>query len=296
MKSAHLLRLQAVAALIRHREELTDDELVELLKANLGRGRSPAAQRAKRYRDAKRAHKRDERHGQALRKRDEPSRENVTNVTPERDERHVSASLPSSPPTPPSDSYPSDLAKEYITTAKDPNRLRARETAGVVVLVPRNLEDSLRIGLSERAQACFAADQRGDSFRAQAMCPHDWPELQELAEHFRAATGLEHVQAGPWPNATTKRLVELLAVHPPATIRGAFDALPESSWWEDPAKRRLGLAGISPRVLEGLLTERGEQRLKRSTRELVRRAREAGAIAPESLGATLGRVVSGGRE
>ncbi|HEU4617285.1 MAG TPA: hypothetical protein VFV10_04555 [Gammaproteobacteria bacterium] len=155
----------------------------------------------------------------------------------------------------------------------------------------------MRLPLLERAQLAFACEQRGETHLVRAMCPHEWPELQELAEYFRRVTALAHVQAGPWPSAATKRLVEMLAApHLPSTIRQGFDALPDSSWWEDPTRRRLGLAGVSPRVLEMVLTERAEKRPKSSTRELVRRVREAGAGAPEALGTMLGRVVSGGRE
>jgi hypothetical protein len=141
------------------------------------------------------------------------------------------------------------------------------------------IAEALDLPLLERAQLTFSAEQGGDPHRAQATCPHEWPELQDLAEHFRRVTGLEHVQAGPWPNANTKRLVELLAVpHLPSTIKQAFDALPGSTWWEQPDKRRLGLAGLSPRVVEGLLTER-VGRPKDSTRALLRRVRDAGGPA-----------------
>jgi hypothetical protein len=162
---------------------------------------------------------------------------------------------------------------------------------------PRSLEDALSLPLLERAQLCAKADSSGDSFRAQAMCPHQWPELQKLAARFREITGLEHVQAGPWPNANTKRLVELLAVPQlPSVIERAFAALEGSSWWEQPEKRRLGLAGISPRVLEGLLTERGQPRPGAASRDLVRRVRGSSgqASTPEPLGASVERLVAAG--
>jgi hypothetical protein len=58
-KSPQVLRLEAIAALIRHRGELTDADLIDLLRTSLGCGRTPGARRAKRYRDARHASERD---------------------------------------------------------------------------------------------------------------------------------------------------------------------------------------------------------------------------------------------
>lgn len=109
---------------------------------------------------------------------------------------------------------------------------------------------------------------RDSHFDAEPFNPHAWEELQALVDSFRRHSGVSHAKAGPWPHPTTKRLVELLAVpHQPSEIEAAFAALPRFAWWAE--KRHLGLAAISPRVLESLLTEAatgGRQRL--STDEL----------------------------
>jgi hypothetical protein len=257
-----LARLKAAAKRWLASSGLTAPLEVELAPGVYIELRTKSAVRSKRYRAN---HERDERHA-----------ETVSNVTPKRDERHarsVTNDTPATPPSSPPLHSPSSLTPEK---PKDNNNFQGlgRSPAGAVVVVvgektelqkpasktppiarlPRSLSEALELPLMERAQMLWKV--RDAAFDAEAFNAHAWPELQELARAFREASGLAHVQAGPWPNAATKRLVELLAVpHLPSTIREAFRALKTSSWWSTPERRRLGLAGISPRVLEGLLTE-----------------------------------------
>jgi hypothetical protein len=217
---------------------------------------SSGAARAKAYRERQRTRERvasgvTERDAEAHASRDG-----------ERDEqRDASRSAPL--PTPlPFSSGGSDSIEKTTTTSESetrasftPSRDDERD-ASRVTRAPRNLTEAVALPLLERAQLCHRATVKGDAFTAEAMCPHKWDEIQDLAAAFREATGLDHVLAGPWPNPTTKRLVELLATpHLPGTIKQGFKALRTSSWWSKPERQRLGLAGISARVLEGLLTE-----------------------------------------
>jgi hypothetical protein len=126
MKTAQVFRLEAVTSLVRHREELTDEQLLDLLRSVLGCGRSSSARRSKRYRDGKRSSDTPSSVTASV----EPTRQSVTNVTPERDDRHASVTpitpVPSVPPGPPSGSLSPSLPKEIAVGSEEPVRVSAR--------------------------------------------------------------------------------------------------------------------------------------------------------------------------
>jgi hypothetical protein len=260
-------KLRAMVALVGDRQSVTVDELVAMLTGDARTQLSAKRAAAGRAGGQRSAIARLEATGSNRPKQPEANPRSKPEANSEAKPKQ--ATPPSSPPL----HSPSSPAPEK---PKDNNNFQGlvRSPAGAVVVVvgektglqkpesktppiarlPRSLSEALELPLMERAQMLWKV--RDAAFDAEAFNAHAWPELQELARAFREASGLAHVQAGPWPNAATKRLVELLAVpHLPSTIREAFCALKTSSWWSTPERRRLGLAGISPRVLEGLLTE-----------------------------------------
>lgn len=277
--------LEGLARLVRARAECTADELVGLLAMALGVRSAPTEP----------AHKSGPRGGMSNaekcrrhRKRHRDT-EPTPVATPPTRVVPVSPTRVATPQTTPNDTTPTPVGPPLAsppfrsgssgfsekTTTTDPE-MRAHETGVAtpkptpVVRRPRNLGEALALPLLDRAAMLWQL--RDSSFDAEVFCAGQWPELQALAQAFRDATGMKHEKAGPWPDPRTKRLVELLATpHLPSELKTAFEALPRSSWWSNPDKRRHGLAGISPRVLAGVLTEADEPRAARMSPQEIER-------------------------
>jgi hypothetical protein len=112
-------KLRSLGRIVQNVTEVTEEGLVELLRHHLGIGRSPAAVRAKRYRDGKKGRdERDVRHGSS-----------VTNDTPERDERHgqsvTNVTIPQ-PESCPASRVP-DPERTYVPEGKE---LKVSEESG----------------------------------------------------------------------------------------------------------------------------------------------------------------------
>lgn len=265
-------KLRAVMALVRDRESVTDAELATMLGLSDSRSAlSSKRAEAGRLGGQRSAEARLEATGSNRPKQTRSKPEATDEPKPEANlkQRFGFASAGASDLTSLLSSESSSLSQKE---PKDNNNFHGlvRSPGGAVVVVvggktelkkpeqktprPRNLSEALGLPLLERAAMLWKL--RDSSFDAEVFCAHQWDEIQDLAQAFRDATGMKHEKAGPWPDPRTKRLVELLATpHLPSELKAAFAALPRSSWWSNPEKRRYGLAGISPRVLAGVLTE-----------------------------------------
>jgi hypothetical protein len=130
--------------------------------------------------------------------------------------------------------------------------------------------------LEDFAKACIDASADAETIRG--LRPHERLEYRVAVDQFRESTGFEHVVLGAWPDPNVKRLTELFA-RPvtPEQFAEACEFLPRSTWWKDPHHRTLGLAGLSPRVVERVLSE--AQEAKRS----APRARRPAPPAPPPI-------------
>jgi hypothetical protein len=269
MKSPQERRVLAILELIRNREEMTDDDLVQLLRTNLGIGRSASATRAKRYRDKRHAR---EHHA------------SVTNVTPKRDERNAQTPPVSSPPLHSPSSLPPEKPKAFAVVSEGSDS-KTREASARTTTAPRSFEEAMTEPLCSRAALVI-----GNTTLANLLRVEQWPEVLEVARVWHVAggrSGEPRVTGG-----TAEALCKLWAKgFMPGDVLRVARHLPTTDKFRDKVLPSCLTENVVAIAL-GELAEHGSG----VGRAIVQRAREGGAqTAPQPLAASLARFAGGGQ-
>lgn len=113
---------------------------------------------------------------------------------------------------------------------------------------PVSLESALALPLQERASQVASSPELGGY-----CCPHEWPELASVAEHYRAVHGGSS-RLGPYGSSrATRHLVDAFAAgHTPEVLRSVVDALKLDPWWQETGRRH-GLDGLTLVVVNRVL-------------------------------------------
>jgi hypothetical protein len=157
--------LRGVGLAVRARGDLSEDDLVLMLRQALGTAPLTPAQRSKRYRDEEK------------RKRDEASRQHVT----ERDDKAPTAATGPVPPLhSPSDPDP-EISKDFVVVSEGPDRSeRAANAPGATT--PTDFESAMRETTAARASHALQ-----DQTVAKRCRVNDWPEIVGILEAWRVA-------------------------------------------------------------------------------------------------------------
>lgn len=148
---------------------------------------------------------------------------------------------------------PSPARSDLDEASADPktSQVIAREEASGSA-AQRGLMDALQLPIRTRAQ--HVLDKR---HLAEWSCPHQWPEVVQLAESFSTAMGW-HSPRLTGPSATVLKLVELLAAFTEDELERATHAAPNDDFLNTGRK---GLGSLSVEVVGRLLNpDRGPRK------------------------------------
>lgn len=205
--------------------------------------------------------------------------------------------LPSSPPSPPSDSQSPDLPKAFADESKEPVPFPASSSASASANdVPRDwakrpptsLDEAREMPLFERAQL---VQQRPD--QAQWLQPEQWAEVRLAIVAFRSATNQPRLAVGSYAaDSGVRRLVELYASGmTPDEVCNAIPQIVASPWWTRDGSSR----GLSSLTLEVLRRELAVPRVGAVGRGILEQFEASGQRGgtPETIGASVRRVAGG---
>ena len=279
--------LRALGAAVSARESVEPAELVSLLSSALGLGVSPelSSKRsaAGRLGGRRSAEARAEANGSAQPKQTRSKPEALASTSFEANPKQTPKQnpLPSSPPSPPSDSYPSG-SKALVVVAKEPVTPVAREPEATAA--PTNLAEALTEALVPRAQRVA-----GDPTLASLLRVREWPEVNEVALAWHRAHGLPGE-----PRVTDSAALAVAKLFAFPFFKS--DVLKVAAYLPTTEKYRgkVHLAAVTPDVASIALSELDKSTASRdAVRERLRSA-GGGPSRPSPIGDILPRAGGGG--